>query len=95
LEDSYSSVGSSYDEEGANRRRGGASSYPGQGLPVDQGGYGSGAGQPWYPGVGLVESLKTSYTRDFGTYIGRLKPQAHGIAGLVSKLDFCRFLIVK
>ena len=95
LEDNYSSGGNSYDEEGANRRRGGTG-YPGQGQgqgqPVDQGGYGTGIGQSWSPGIlglglGLGEGGKPSYTRDFGTYIGRLKPQAHGIAGLVSGFE--------
>jgi hypothetical protein len=46
------------------------------------------AGQPWYPGAGFIDTVKTSYTRDFGTYIGRLKPQAHGIAGSVSQHIF-------
>ena len=30
------------------------------------------------------QRMKVTYTRDFGTYIGRLRPMAHGISGSVS-----------
>ena len=34
--------------------------------------------------IATAEKAKSTYTRDFGTYIGRLQPHAHGISGTVS-----------
>ena len=31
-----------------------------------------------------LEDKKSAYTKDFGTFIGRFRPRAHGISGLVS-----------
>ena len=31
---------------------------------------------------------KSAYTKDFGTFIGRFRPRAHGISGLVSNLPY-------
>ena len=31
-----------------------------------------------------LDKKKSSYTKDFGSFIGRFSPQAHGISGLVS-----------
>lgn len=32
-----------------------------------------------------LEDKMSAYTKDFGTFIGRFRPRAHGIAGLVSE----------
>ena len=43
------------------------------------------ANNPRTPSVGTFSpQIKTTYTRDFGTYVGRLQPHAHGISGYVS-----------
>ena len=39
------------------------------------------------------QRMKVTYTRDFGTYIGRLRPMAHGISGSVS--DFFTTLVCR
>ena len=31
-----------------------------------------------------LEEKKSAYTKDFGTFIGRFRPRAHGISGLVT-----------
>lgn len=39
--------------------------------------------------ITFQESLRTRYTKDFGTYIGRLRPHAHGISGSVRIIAHC------
>ena len=35
--------------------------------------------------------MKSTYTRDFGTYIGRFRPRSNGISGSVSR-GYIKFL---
>ena len=41
------------------------------------------------------QKMKSTYTRDFGTYIGRFRPRSNGISGSVSRNKLTFSLIYK